>query len=48
MRFSYRGRKIGLNPDEALLLQKHVHAIDASLLASQVMRACEADDNVMR
>ena len=44
VQFAYQGRKSGVNADEALLLQQALHAIDASLLASQVMKASETTD----
>jgi hypothetical protein len=39
--FSYSGSKLGVNAEEALVLQQALHANHASLLASQVMRASE-------
>jgi hypothetical protein len=43
--FSYSGSKLGANSNEALVLRKALHADDASLLASQVMRASETTDS---
>jgi hypothetical protein len=41
--FAYRDRKSGVNPADALVLQKQLYALDASLLASQVLRASEPE-----